>query len=118
VEAHLPGVVLEGPKGAAQGFGGFASGVIAARGAVGGEGDGGGQELEGEVAERKGEGARGFGLEVGEHLGLGVAAAGATELAEVIGEEGGELRGVAADDGVEETLFEVLEAGGEVHGWG
>ena len=85
--------------------------MIATRGEIGGQGDGGRQKLDGEVGQREGEGVRRLGLELGEDLGFGECSAGAAELAEVVGEEGFELCGVFADGGVEEALFEVLEGG-------
>lgn len=91
--------------------------MIAAGRDVGSEGDGGRQKLDGEVAEREGKGAGRFGVEMLEHVGFGVDADGAAELAEVVGEESVELRGVLANGGVEEAFFEALEVGGEVHGW-
>ncbi len=109
MEEDLPAIVAEDPEGGAEGL----DAGVGAEGAVGDEGEGGGERLEVKVGEGDVGRVGGFSGEGGEDFGAGVDAAGGAELGEVFGEEELEGFGVLAEGGGEELALERFEVGGE-----
>ena len=117
MERHPPSALLEAPEGGAQGGLGW---VAVAAGAVGEQSEPGGEETELEVVRgpvdgRAAGGGRGcpFLGQGGDHLGPAVAAAGAAELHEVLGQVLLEKLRVA-HLGLKECRFEAAEVGQEL----
>ncbi len=109
MEEDLPAVVAEDPEGGAEGL----DAGVGAEGAVGDEGEGGGERRELKVGEGDVGRVGGFSGEGGEDFGAGVDAAGGSELGEVFSEEVAEGFGVLAEGGGEELALERFEVGRE-----
>ena len=109
MEEDLPAIVAEDPEGGAEGL----DAGVGAEGAVGDEGEGGGERLELKVGEGDVGRVGGFSGEGGEDFGAGVDAAGGAELGEVFSEIVAEGFGILAEGWGEELALEGFEVGRE-----